>query len=116
MSRSPRQKDERPEARAPGRLACFHLPAGSAGGDLTVLVRRGVVRISDAPVGVLTVWIRVGAGVVVRVGAVVLAPAGIIVTAAAAPEDIAAVALFLASDESRYVTGTTLTVDGGLTA
>ena len=31
------------------------------------------------------------------------------------PSDIAASALFLASDEAKYVTGTTLVVDGGLT-
>jgi len=30
------------------------------------------------------------------------------------PEDIAAAALFLASNESSFVTGTELTVDGGL--
>lgn len=33
----------------------------------------------------------------------------------AQPEEIATVALFLASDEASYVTGTTLPVDGGLT-
>ena len=32
---------------------------------------------------------------------------------AGAPEDIAAMALFLASDESRWVSGTTMVVDGG---
>ena len=32
------------------------------------------------------------------------------------PVDIANAALFLASDESRFITGTTLTVDGGVTA
>jgi meso-butanediol dehydrogenase/(S,S)-butanediol dehydrogenase/diacetyl reductase len=32
------------------------------------------------------------------------------------PEEVADVALFLASDAARYVTGTTLVVDGGLTA
>ena len=31
-----------------------------------------------------------------------------------APEDVAAAALFLASDAARYITGTTITVDGGL--
>ena len=30
------------------------------------------------------------------------------------PEDIAAAALFLASDGAAYVTGSTITVDGGL--
>jgi NAD(P)-dependent dehydrogenase (short-subunit alcohol dehydrogenase family) len=34
----------------------------------------------------------------------------------ASPDDIAAVATFLASDDSRYVTGTELRVDGGLLA
>jgi NAD(P)-dependent dehydrogenase (short-subunit alcohol dehydrogenase family) len=32
------------------------------------------------------------------------------------PEDIAAAALFLASDESRFVMGAGLTVDGGMSA
>ncbi|MGC6512478.1 MAG: SDR family NAD(P)-dependent oxidoreductase [Parvibaculales bacterium] len=32
------------------------------------------------------------------------------------PEDIANAALFLASDESRYITGAELTIDGGITA
>jgi 3-oxoacyl-[acyl-carrier protein] reductase len=31
------------------------------------------------------------------------------------PEDVAAVAAFLASDEAKYITGQTLTVDGGMT-
>jgi 3-oxoacyl-[acyl-carrier protein] reductase len=32
------------------------------------------------------------------------------------PEDVAAAVRFLASEDAAYVTGTTLTVDGGLTA
>ena len=32
------------------------------------------------------------------------------------PEDVAACVRFLASDQAAYVTGTTLTVDGGLSA
>jgi len=32
------------------------------------------------------------------------------------PEDIANAALFLASDEARFITGTELVVDGGMTA
>jgi 3-oxoacyl-[acyl-carrier protein] reductase len=32
------------------------------------------------------------------------------------PEDVANAALFLASEESSWITGTTLVVDGGLTA
>ena len=35
---------------------------------------------------------------------------------AAQPEEIAQVALFLASDMSSFVTGVTIPVDGGLTA
>ena len=35
---------------------------------------------------------------------------------AGTPEDVAACVRFLASDAASYVTGTTLTVDGGLTA
>ncbi|TFG46562.1 MAG: SDR family oxidoreductase, partial [Dehalococcoidia bacterium] len=32
-----------------------------------------------------------------------------------APEDVAAAVAFLVSDEARYITGQTLTVDGGMT-
>lgn len=32
------------------------------------------------------------------------------------PEDIVGAAVFLASDEARWITGTTLSVDGGYTA
>ena len=35
---------------------------------------------------------------------------------AGAPEDIAAMALFLASDEAEFITGTAIVVDGGMTA
>jgi NAD(P)-dependent dehydrogenase (short-subunit alcohol dehydrogenase family) len=34
----------------------------------------------------------------------------------ATPEDIAAAVAYLVSDDSRYVTGTTIKVDGGYTA
>jgi len=34
----------------------------------------------------------------------------------AKPEEIAAMALYLASDEARFVTGAEFTIDGGLTA
>ena len=37
----------------------------------------------------------------------------IVLGRAASPEEIAAPTLFLASDEARYVTGTSLVVDGG---
>ncbi len=43
------------------------------------------------------------------------AVAGIPLGFAGEPEDIAAAALFLASDEARFVTGATLVVDGGAT-
>ena len=33
-----------------------------------------------------------------------------------APEDVAAAAVFLASDEARWITGVALPVDGGVTA
>ena len=32
------------------------------------------------------------------------------------PEEVAAAAAFLASDDASYITGTTLIVDGGITA
>ncbi len=34
----------------------------------------------------------------------------------ATPEEVAAAALFLVSDEARYITGHTLAVDGGFSA
>ncbi|MCP6769733.1 SDR family oxidoreductase, partial [Klebsiella pneumoniae] len=43
------------------------------------------------------------------------AVAGIPLGFAGEPEDIAYAALYLASDEARFVTGTSLTVDGGAT-
>ena len=56
---------------------------------------------------------RVGqAGKITREVAEQLAPIGRL----AAPREIALAALYLASDESVYVTGTVLTVDGGYTA
>lgn len=42
--------------------------------------------------------------------------AGIPLNFIADPEDIAYGAIYLASDESRFVTGTKLLIDGGLTA
>ena len=41
---------------------------------------------------------------------------GVPLRRAAAPEEVAAVALFLASDDSGYCTGSEFVVDGGLTA
>jgi 3-oxoacyl-[acyl-carrier protein] reductase len=32
------------------------------------------------------------------------------------PEDVAAAVLFLASDAARFITGTALSIDGGITA
>jgi NAD(P)-dependent dehydrogenase (short-subunit alcohol dehydrogenase family) len=51
-------------------------------------------------------------GVVRRLARAALNPLG----RAGRPEDVACAALFLASDESAFVTGTTLVVDGGFTA
>ena len=42
--------------------------------------------------------------------------AGILLGRLGTPEDVAFMALFLASDESSFVTGATMVVDGGLTA
>ena len=48
----------------------------------------------------------------VFVGYTTITPLGIFV----GPEDVALAVLYLASDESRYVTGSELIIDGGTTA
>jgi NAD(P)-dependent dehydrogenase (short-subunit alcohol dehydrogenase family) len=61
-----------------------------------------------------TPWFAKGAGAAhaeaVRAGAVARSPLGV----ASAPEDIAASAVFLASPQSRHVTGEILIVDAGV--
>ena len=66
--------------------------------------------VAPGPVGTEAVLERLGPELVAKVGA------GTILKRIATPAEIAAVVLFAASDQSSYLTGTTIHADGGFTA
>lgn len=76
--------------------------------------RQGVRCVAVAPGSVATeVWAdRIAADPAVLDRAAAFYPAGRVGTV----DDIASLLLFLASDEASWITGTTITIDGGLTA
>ncbi len=117
MRGAPRPRDQH---RVRGRAACAATPgqanyaaskAGLVGFTRTVaaeVARRGVTVNAVAP-GLVETELTEGVDQQRFIDAVPARRAG-------TPEEIAACVRFLASDDAAYVTGTTLTVDGGLTA
>ena len=95
----------------PGQANYAASKAGLIGFTKTVAVevaRRGVTVNAVAP-GLIETRLTEGLGNGLMAKAI---PARRVGT----PEEVAACVRFLASDEASYVTGTTLTVDGGLSA